>query len=354
MQDNQHNRPEKGSVTILAALAAISLLGFAAMAIDVGYATATRTQLQNVADAGSMSGARELARIYDEKGNFDYTKYTLTSNDKARILANINQFTMLNKAGGVAVGVPAGDVVYGRWDNATGEVIETNTGVDAIWLRSRRDDTANGALPALLATALGVDTFNISAQAGTAGVSATKAVPPGWGDVPVGISKAWFSAHDSPCGTDSAVRFYPTGSTLGCAGWHVFTEPTASASALRDILKGLKNGTYQAPAITADETYFNFTGGTVAADFSDFKNLYDAKKGPDGRWLVHIPVYDYDDCSNPKGEIKIIGLATARVYNVNSGQKIIDANVECDVAPIGEGGGLNFGTATGVQQMIVR
>ena len=50
-------RSEKGQVLVLVALAIIVLLGFAALAIDVGFMYSTRHELQRSADAGALAGA---------------------------------------------------------------------------------------------------------------------------------------------------------------------------------------------------------------------------------------------------------------------------------------------------------
>lgn len=52
---------EKGSVMILVALMMTVLLGFGALAIDVGDLYFTRRQMVTAADAGALAGARELA-----------------------------------------------------------------------------------------------------------------------------------------------------------------------------------------------------------------------------------------------------------------------------------------------------
>ncbi|HYC55186.1 MAG TPA: pilus assembly protein TadG-related protein [Candidatus Binatia bacterium] len=347
MRDFIGSTRERGAITILAVGGAVALLGMAGLAIDVGYAVLTRVQLQNIADAGASSGSRELARVYSELGpTKDYHDYTLTEADKSRILANINEFTKANEAAGNAIGISLDDVIFGTYDKSTGQVTATSKGPEAVVVKARRDETANGSVSTLLSHVLGVDSFQVSASAGSAGISSASSIPPGKADIPVGISKAWFTARDSPCGTDAGIRFYPTDSTLGCAGWHTFTSPVATASRLRNILDGLREGTFTSPPITVGSTFFRFTGGTVESAFDELEELYDAKKDSAGNWRVLVPVYDREDCSNPNGLIKIIGVAHARIYNVkDSPSKQIDAAVECKIIEFGAGDGPNYGTA---------
>ena len=355
MKNNSTEQRNRGSVALLVAFGVIALLGCAALAIDIGYALATRAQLQNVADAGSMAGNRTLVKLYQSKGNIDIGAYVLTSTDKAAIIAKVNEYTLQNKAGGVPISVAPSDIAFGVWNIKTGSFTPGDKGVNTVSVTARRDATSNGAVSTMLAGVLGVHSFAIKADAGASGVSGLKRLPPGKGDIPVGISRYWFTSRQSPCagadstiGTDARIRFYPTGDLAGCAGWHVFTDTPSSAAKLSGILKGLQENKYTSPNTLADSTTYNFTGGTVASAFPDMKHLYDAKKGADGKWLVHIPVYDRDDCQNPNANYKIVGFATARIYSVTtSPNNEIWARVECQIVPWGDGGGTYYGTAIG-------
>lgn len=53
-------REQKGSVAVLTALTVTALLGFAALAVDIGNLYLNKTQLANMADAAALAGARDL------------------------------------------------------------------------------------------------------------------------------------------------------------------------------------------------------------------------------------------------------------------------------------------------------
>jgi uncharacterized membrane protein len=53
-------RNQNGGVIVLVAVSMFFLLGFAALAIDVGHLVVARNELQNAADAGAIAGAQVL------------------------------------------------------------------------------------------------------------------------------------------------------------------------------------------------------------------------------------------------------------------------------------------------------
>jgi len=57
-------RSERGQALVLAALAMVVILGFAAMAIDVGYWFSQKREVQKAVDAAALAGAQELPDDY--------------------------------------------------------------------------------------------------------------------------------------------------------------------------------------------------------------------------------------------------------------------------------------------------
>ena len=66
MKHMETKNSERGAVAIIMAVAIVALVGIAALAIDIGSALVTKAELQNVSDAGTLAGTRELAIIYKE------------------------------------------------------------------------------------------------------------------------------------------------------------------------------------------------------------------------------------------------------------------------------------------------
>src|SRR5512135_3919686 len=55
---------QKGTVVVTVALLMLLLIGFAALALDVGYMMVKRNELQNVADSAALAATGKLGSIY--------------------------------------------------------------------------------------------------------------------------------------------------------------------------------------------------------------------------------------------------------------------------------------------------
>lgn len=108
-------RNQRGAVAITVAFLMSILLGFAALAIDVGYLFVVRNELQNAADAAALAGAPCLyprAQCGNPKA---------TAPDWATAQAQTVQGVSLNKSSNKTLTGYTSDVSYGYWD-VTGNV----------------------------------------------------------------------------------------------------------------------------------------------------------------------------------------------------------------------------------------
>jgi hypothetical protein len=344
---------QAGVTAVIVAICLTMLIGFTALAVDVGYMYVTKNELQNVADASALAGAGYLGSIY-EPLSYDEQRAHVFSRDN--IVGVAQQVALKNQAAKMNISINDADVTIGTWDGETYTLTPTAApivGPDAVEVIARRDGSANGPITTFFAKIFGIDNVDVSADA-TAALTGQSTAGPGGLPFPAGISKKWFE-KDEYC--KHPIKFYPTGTLEGCAGWHTYDESPASANRLRTILDGLTppDGTYESPPVQAGETEFNFTGGTVASAFDEMKALFDAMKVlNDGTldadedfttWTTSVPVYDWDDCSNPHGAITIVGFATVTITEVQDApDKIIEAQVICEMTEAGRGGGSNYGT----------
>jgi hypothetical protein len=350
-------KDQQGVAAIMVGVALIMLLGFTALAVDLGYVMVTRNELQNIADGAALGATRQLGIIYEGLNYGELPTYVC---DPALLTNVAREIALKNAAAGKYIAINDSDVTIGTWDAVTKILTPTLIGADAVRVRVRRDSAANGPIPTFFARIFGKDTMDVSAMA-TAALTGQSTEGPGGLPIPVGISKAWFMNKEVFC--NQPIKFYPTNSPEGCAGWHSYKDNPASASQLTRILKGLKAGTYVSPETIAGLTEFEFIGGTLSSVFDDMKALFDyCKVLNDGKidqdkdlttWTTAVAVYDRSDCSNPNKEIMIIGFATATIYGVlEAPEKTILAKVVCDNVDYGRGGGGPYGTLGSIPGLV--
>ena len=161
-------RDERGVTAVVVTVVLLLLVGFTALAIDIGHLCVARAELQNAADAGALAGARFLY-------NDDATVNT-GANDIAEAAATANQ------SEGVPVEVNGEDVQRGHWCFATSTFTEneqatelpdlwgkTNEELDldtnfvnALKVVTRREGTP---VASFFATVFGIQSFQVSAEA---------------------------------------------------------------------------------------------------------------------------------------------------------------------------------------------
>lgn len=222
-------RSQEGAVAIIVAILISVLLGFAALAIDVGYMYATRNELQNVADAAALAGAGKLGSIYSAMSIEEVENYTLTSDEKAAIVTAVKDTAKLNEAAKGYININDEDITISVWDfdkypdpGPDQELTENLINADAVRVIARRDSNSTpGAIATFFAKILvlfggNTDTFSVSAVA-TAALSGPSNMMEGELNMPFGLSELNF-----PDNCNELVTFKDT--TDSCAGWHNFFE----------------------------------------------------------------------------------------------------------------------------------
>lgn len=341
---------QRGTSAVLVVLCLVILLGFAALAVDVGYLLATKNELQNVADAAALAATRQLGAIYEPMTYDEQTAYIC---DPAEIIPIAKSISVKNKAAGINIIINDQDIVIGQWDAAAKTLNPTLNQPDAVKVTARRQSGINGAVTTVFSKILGINNVGVFADA-TAALTGQSTAGPGELEIPVGISQKWFE----PNFCDQPIKFYPTGDINGCAGWHTFDSWPANADKLRGILEDMTpaDSTFESPETIAGESEFVFTGGNIAAVFDEMEALYESKKDSDGSWETNVVVYGSTDCSNPTGEITVVGFATAIITGVNGPSDdpahTIFATVICDNVSQGRGSGGNFGTKGSIPGLV--
>lgn len=341
-------RDNKGATAVIVAVTLVMLLSMGALTIDIGHSLVARNELQNVSDAAALAGARELGLIYETLP--PYAQYSYQLSDPAPVNNAVQTIAGQNQAAGVSITVNSADIQIGQWNGAAKTFTVTNTFPNAVRVTSRRDASSNGPISTFLANVMGVSSVSVSSFA-TAALTFISQTLPGELDVPFAISSQWFV--NNQC--NQPIKFYPTGTITGCAGWHTFDQSPSNANTLRNIIDGMNNGSYTSPATTAGATSLSFIGGNVASAFPNLINLFNTMKpqGDPNVWEVFVPVYQDTSCANPSGPMMIVGYATANITNVQGPPTMtIDAVVTCNSVQGGQGGGPNFGTSASIPGLV--
>ena len=386
-------KDQSGITVVLVALTMTVLIGFAALAVDIGYTLTTKNELQNVADAAALAAARQLGVIYQGMSYDEQQDYVC---DPQTIVDVATDVAAKNQAGGMNITIEADDVTIGDWDANTLSLFETNDQPDAVRVLARRDGTANGPITTFFARIFGIDTVDVSAKA-TAALTGQGTTEPGELEVPLGISGYYFDGDDR---CNDQIKFSPTGDPDACAGWTSFTE-NANTPNIVKILQGL----IESPATTAGETIFEFTGGDHASLFNPLLTLfqhrgYDVYEdgtpilGPDGEplvyagedgvalydaegnplyyppddpdgppgpprnkhvWTTTVVVYDLDTCDNPNTSIGIGGYTTITITDVlGPPDKLIEGVVVCEMVDSEDnrGGGGDYSTMGSIPGLV--
>src|SRR6478672_4804823 len=112
----RHTTPRRGTIVPLIAITIVVLLGFVALAIDVGLMAMARTQAQNAADCAALTGARTLTGDPATNNNF------ANCEPNARAAASANKIIARPINGGdpatmsVSIGSYAYDPVAGQFN----------------------------------------------------------------------------------------------------------------------------------------------------------------------------------------------------------------------------------------------
>ncbi len=381
-------KDQSGITVVLVALTMAVLIGFAALAVDIGYTLTTKNELQNVADAAALAAARQLGVIYQGMSYVEQQNYVC---DPQTIVDVATDVAAKNQAGGMNITIEADNVTIGDWDASTLSLTQTWDQPDAVRVLARRDGTANGPITTFFARIFGIDTVDVSARA-TAALTGQGTSEPGELEVPLGISGYYFDGDDR---CNDQIKFSPTGDPDACAGWTSFTEEPPNDNTIRDILEEAIDSL----ATTAGETIFNFIGGDLSKPTFDalltlFQHrgydvyedgtpilgddgqplvyagdlgvpLYDADgdrlEYPDDTprnkhvWTTTVVVYDLDTCDNPNTSIGIGGYARAEITNVlGPPDKLIEAKVVCEYVDSENtrGGGGEYGTMGSIPGLV--
>jgi Flp pilus assembly protein TadG len=340
---------ERGAVAVMVAIMLPVLIGFAAMSIDIGQALVARNELQDVADAGALAGARRMGTIYQGLSPAQQVSYSMT--DPVPVISDVQNVASQNYGAGRSITVDVGDIQIGQWNSTNNTFAVTAALPNAVRVTARLDGTTNGPVSTFLAKIMNISSVDVRATS-TAALTGTSTTNPGDLQTPFGISS--FRMQTPFC--NAPVRFYPTNDPQACGGWHTYTD-NPNANTLRDQIDGMipTPPTFTSPGTQAGVTSLEFIGGNIANALNNFYNLYVSKRDPiSHNWDTLVPVYQSNDCSNPNTPMQIVGYASMRITNVlapPAGQ-LVEGTIQCSLVDGGRGGGASFGTLGSIPGLV--
>ena len=268
---------QRGVTAVVVAIVIAMLIGFVALAVDIGYVAATKNELQNVADSAALAGAGLLGEIYtgmsyEEQQNYQCTQNTLddgiaTDCESIRASAQAVVGAGKNKAGGKNIIIDPADILINKWTGPPAFETDDYNSPKAVRVIARRDGSANGPITTFFARIFGIDTSDVRADA-VASLSGQGTAGPGEIELPIGISTEWFDLHDddgSYCGDH--IAFSPPTDPDACGGWTGW-DVGHNDNLLGDILNN-SNGSdpdssFDSPPITTGVTIFDFSNGVLS------------------------------------------------------------------------------------------
>jgi Flp pilus assembly protein TadG len=168
----QHHNPRRGTITVLAAIMSVVLIGMVAFCVDIGYVLSAKEELQRAADASALATCWEYAqRISDGYSGTESTTYARAVTSQ---YASENQVTghsmTLNTNSSNA---PDGDVVFGYIEDFNNSQSPLQAGTpdtyNAVRVRLHKNANANGEVPYFFAKIFGLEGQMLTSEA-TAGI----------------------------------------------------------------------------------------------------------------------------------------------------------------------------------------
>ncbi len=153
------NNKRRGNVVVMTTVAMTTILGFSALAIDVGNLCMTKSELQRTADAAALAGAAGLISDNLLKANYD---------PRPDASVQIDTYALMNRSGGNGMIVSSNDIVIGHLDDpldSTESLDLAMSTYNAVEVTVRRDAQHNGAVDTFFASILGIGSVDLEAKA---------------------------------------------------------------------------------------------------------------------------------------------------------------------------------------------
>ncbi len=317
MPTNQNSRGsplERGAITPILAVCLAMALGFMALTIDLGQLFVGKNELQNIADAAALAGAKKLIQAKDPNNPGLAEVYCSEAISTAQAVA------AENRSFGDTLTITGADVTLGQWDLTTGSFTQTGCSTDpmkvtAIQVTVRRDGTDNPQLSTFFGGLLGVTQMGTSATAvaylglaGTSSLSLPFAVPTNYpgGEAPYARTNPvldWFLPRPAIAADSREYTWRDLGGSSLDTTRATFVMPKYSERTdlgkLQKYIKGPDLGGDHYPQVEVGQKVYPISeyrwAYNVYNNFKYLKDRYNAEKDASGKWRVTAAVYGTDD-----------------------------------------------------------
>jgi hypothetical protein len=346
------NKP-KGAISIAAAFFIVILLGFSALAVDVGYMYLVRSQLQNAADSSALAGASQLSL---------YGPNTTWENATANGVAKANSMLVMHNAAGETLKPENGAFRSAAWDGtsapSTGSLPPGPPGSNGIpvFIAEISRSAATGApVDLYFARFLGFNTVDLKATA-IAAVTSPGSVLTG-GLMPFALNQCmftsyWDSANKTPVnnatGTAYEITIGPnhTDPLNACGSgdggiWTTFLEDINNVPQIRKLVDDGNPNT-----VSIGDSIWIQPGAeaTLYGYLSNAINQCATSSDPDCN-LATVAVVDSNSLDQ-KTFMSVSAFACIRLLSAKQGSKeiVIQLSNECETT--GSGIGPSYGAST--------
>lgn len=296
---------QQGVSAIMVGIMLTMLIGFAALAVDMGHLYVVRNELQNAADAGALAGARFL---YLEDGTAVNTGAnqiaynTAISNTSEKDEAGNRVPVDVHWAGG-----NGGDVQRGHWSfatrtftpndsvvpvdlwNVSDEDLDANPNfINAVRVVSRREDTPAASF---FARIFGHENFAARPAEAAAYIGFAGTLEPKDGDQPIAICKESLLIDGKyTCNIGRMINSGQQIESNETGGWTDFNQdnPCAGGTNAKTI-RSLVCGSGNPEPITLGKPIAT-NGGEIQSAFNDLIKCWESKTLKKTPWNLTLPV----------------------------------------------------------------
>ncbi len=396
---------EKGSITPILALALVALVGAMAVSIDLGQLFLVKNDLQNVADAAALAGAKKLLQDKLPDGAPDGVPEVYCDEAIQAAIAVANQ--NLSFGSDTPVKLTADNVKVGKWNLSTKQFDREGCSADPILVNAvevtiKRDGTDNSQVSTFFGSVLGVGTqdtdpdtliktgpnkLSVAASsvamlglAGTSAIDLPFAVPKQYTHGEGNASNGFQRILDrfAPTPAYAATKSYewhdkgPGSFDLGHASFIVPVKKEQDNSVLLTYIYGpnMSDGTSgkRFPQIKVGDQIWGMSewnwGDYIFKTFSALKKKFNDPNTPkkNGKWRVTVPVFENKKVTAALPQNSWFNLASRLIPGVSQAyactgyttpvvytQGFITLDVTGVVAPTKSNGKADCGTGWGDQ-----